>query len=80
MSGSSGGSWRTHDAVDYIYYQLRQCNDLNGFVGLCNNMRTTIQNYVDRNNWTLIDCNAGNPDEKATSGYWERVFNKLERK
>ena len=39
-----------------------------------------IQNYVGRKHWTLMDCNPGKADEKATPEFWERVLNILERK
>tara|TARA_Y100000310_G_scaffold343510_1_gene451496 strand:- start:3210 stop:3839 length:630 start_codon:yes stop_codon:yes gene_type:complete len=39
-----------------------------------------IQDYASRKGWTLIDCNPNKEDEKATLGFWERVYSSLEGK
>ncbi len=39
-----------------------------------------IQDYATRNRWSLVDCEHGKEDEKATQGFWEKTVQALKLK
>lgn len=36
-----------------------------------------IQDYCSKHRWTLVDCNPGNPNEKAQASFWQRAYKEL---